>query len=243
MPPVRRLTAILAADVAGYSRLMGADEEGTHERLKTHLRDLIEPKIAEHRGRIVKNTGDGFLAEYPSVVDAVRCAVEVQRGVAERNAATPPEKRIEFRIGINLGDVIVETHDIFGDGVNVAARMEGLAEPGGILVSNTVHDHVRDRLPFAFEDLGEQQVKNIARPVRVYRVRDPAAPVEQPLPASPQPLPLPDVPSVAVLAFANMSSDPEARSTLSEAMLWSRRRRADGRAGGARRHSRFQHRP
>ena len=135
MPPVRRLTAILAADVAGYSRLMGADEEGTHERLKAHLAELVNPKIAEHRGRIVKNTGDGFLAEFPSVVDAVRCAVAVQRGMAARNAGTPSEKRIEFRIGINLGDVIVEAEDIFGDGVNVAARLEALAEPGGICLS------------------------------------------------------------------------------------------------------------
>jgi adenylate cyclase len=170
MPPVRRLTAILAADVAGYSRLMGVDEEGTHERLRAHLGELVNPKIAEHRGRIVKNTGDGFLAEFASVVDAVRCAVEVQREMADRNAGTPPEKRIEFRVGINLGDVIVEGEDIFGDGVNIAARLEGLAEPGGVRVSTTVHDHVRDRLPFVFEDLGEHQVKNIARPVRVYRV-------------------------------------------------------------------------
>jgi class 3 adenylate cyclase len=172
MPPVRRLTAILAADVAGYSRLMGVDEEGTHERLKAHLGELVEPKIKEYRGRTVKNTGDGFLAEFASVVDAVRCAVEVQRGMAERNAGTPPEKRIEFRIGINLGDVIAEEEDIFGDGVNVAARLEGLAEPGGICVSRVVRDQVRDRLDYTFEDLGEQQVKNIARPVRVYRVRD-----------------------------------------------------------------------
>ena len=186
MPPVRRLTAILAADVAGYSRLMGADEEGTHERLKAHLRELIEPKIAEHRGRVVKNTGDGFLAEFASVVDAVRCAVEMQREMADRNAGTPPEKRIEFRIGVNLGDVIAEEHDIFGDGVNVAARLEALAEPGGVLVSHTVHDQVRDRLPFAFEDLGEHQVRNIVRPVRVYRVRDRAVPVEGPSLASPQ---------------------------------------------------------
>jgi adenylate cyclase len=167
MPSVRRLTAILAADVAGYSRLMGADEEGTHERLKAHLAELVNPKIAEHRGRTVKNTGDGCLAEFASVVDAVRCAVEVQRGMAERNASTPPEKRIEFRIGINLGDVIAEEHDIFGDGVNVAARLEALAEPGGICVSRVVRDQVRDRLDLGFEDLGEQQVKNIARPVRV----------------------------------------------------------------------------
>src|SRR5262252_4280544 len=167
MPSVRRLTAILAADVAGYSRLMGADEEGTHERLKAHLAELINPKINEHRGRIVKNTGDGFLAEFASVVDAVRCAVEVQQGMAERNAGTPPEKRIEFRLGINLGDVIVESRDIFGEGVNVAARLEGLAEPGGICVTRMVRDNVRDKLDYAFEDPGEQQVKNIARPVRV----------------------------------------------------------------------------
>jgi len=171
MPPVRRLTAILAADVAGYSRLMGADEEGTHERLKAHLRDLIEPKIAEHRGRIVKNTGDGFLAEFASIVDAVRCAVEVQRGMADRNDGTPPEKRIEFRIGVNLGDVIAEGEDIFGDGVNVAARLEELAKPGRICVSGTVREHIRDKLHYSFEDRGEQNVKNIARPVRVYALR------------------------------------------------------------------------
>ena len=162
MPTVRRLTAILAADVAGYSRLMGADEEGTHERLRAHLRDVIEPKIAEHRGRIVKNTGDGFLAEFASVVDAVRCAVEVQREMAERNVGTPAEKRIEFRVGINLGDVIAEGEDIFGDGVNVAARLETLAEPGGICISRMVRDQIRDKLAYAFEDLGEQSVKNIA---------------------------------------------------------------------------------
>jgi len=150
MPTVRRLAAILAADVAGYSRLMGQDEEGTHERDQAHLRELVSPKIAEHRGRIVKNTGDGFLAEFPSVVDAVRCAVEVQRGMAERNEGTPPENRIEFRVGINLGDVIVEEHDIFGDGVNVAARLEAVAEPGGICVSRVVRDQVRDRSSFAF---------------------------------------------------------------------------------------------
>jgi adenylate cyclase len=207
MPSVRRLTAILAADVAGYSRLMGADEEGTHERLQAILRELVEPKIEEHRGRVVKNTGDGFLAEFPSVVDAVRCAVEMQRAMAERNGDTPPEKRIEFRIGINLGDVIVEQHDIFGDGVNVAARLEALAEPGEICVSRVVRDQIRDKLDYNFEDLGDQQVKNILRPVRVYRVRVGPAAVD--LPASPEQLPLPDKPSVAVLAFTNMSSDPE----------------------------------
>src|SRR5215831_19949500 len=150
MPSLRRLTAILAADVAGYSCLMGADEEGTHERVKAHLRN---PKINEYRGRIVKNTGDGFLADFASVVDAVRCAVELQRGMAERNVDIPPEKRIEFRVGINLGDVIVEEHDIFGDGVNVAARLEALAEPGGICASRMVRDNVRDRLDYAFVDL------------------------------------------------------------------------------------------
>ena len=168
MPPVRRLAAILAADVAGYSRLMGADEEGTHERLKRHLAELIEPKIAEHRGRIVKNTGDGFLAEFASVVDAVQCAVEMQRGMAERNAAIPPEKRIEFRVGINLGDVIAEPNDIYGNGVNVAARLEALVEPGGICISRVVRDQIRDKLPYPFEDRGEQTVKNIARPLRVF---------------------------------------------------------------------------
>src|SRR5262244_2436723 len=171
MASVRRLTAILAADVAGYSRLMGADEEGTHERLKAFLAELIDPKITEHHGRIVKTTGDGVLVEFASVVDAVRCAVEVQCGLSERNAAMPVEQRIEFRVGINLGDVIVEGEDIYGDGVNVAARSESLAAPGGICVSRVVRDQVRDKLDLAFEDLGEQQVKNIARRVRVYRVR------------------------------------------------------------------------
>jgi TolB-like protein/class 3 adenylate cyclase/Tfp pilus assembly protein PilF len=213
MPPVRRLAAILAADVAGYSRLMGADEEGTHERLKGHLRELVEPKIAEHRGRIVKNTGDGFLAEFASVVDAVRCAVEVQRGMAERNAGTLPEKRIEFRVGVNLGDVIAEEHDIFGDGVNVAARLEGLAEPGGICVSRMVRDNVRDKLDYAFEDLGEHQVKNIARPVRVYAPRLEALttpPVSRAARISsvPQAARAPRL-SIVVLPFANLSADPE----------------------------------
>jgi adenylate cyclase len=171
MPSVRRLTAILAADVAGYSRLMGADEEGTHERLKAHLGELVYPKIAEHRGRVVKNTGDGFLAEFVSVVDAVRCAVEVQRGIADRNAETPEDKRITFRVGINLGDVIAEPDDIYGDGVNVAARLEALAEPGGICVSRVVRDQIRDKLPYPFEDRGEQSVKNIARSVRVFALR------------------------------------------------------------------------
>jgi len=171
----RRLTAILAADVAGYSRLMGADEEGTLARLKAHRRELTDPKIAEHRGRIVKTTGDGLLAEFASVVDAVRCAVEIQDEMSKRNADVPPERRIEFRVGINLGDIIIDESDIFGDGVNVAARLEALAEPGGICVSRMVRDQVRDKLASSFEDMGEQQVKNIARPVRAYRVVTDAA--------------------------------------------------------------------
>ena len=171
MSQTRRLVAILAADVAGYSRLMGTDEEGTLERLKTLRRQLIDPKIAEYHGRIVKTTGDGLLVEFASVVDAVRCAAEVQRGMLDREPDLPDKQRIRFRIGINLGDVIVEGDDLYGDGVNIAARIEALADAGGVFVSNTVHDHVRDRLPFLFEDLGEQQVKNIARPVRVFRVR------------------------------------------------------------------------
>src|SRR5271155_125154 len=171
MATVRRLTAILAADVVGYSRLMGADEEGTHERLKTHLRELVNPKVKEHRGRIVKNTGDGFLAEFSSVVAAVRCAVEIQRAMADRNADTPEDKRITFRMGINLSDVIAEPDDIYGDGVNVAARLEALADPGGICVSRVVRDQIRDKLPYPFEDKGDQTVKNIARSVRVYALR------------------------------------------------------------------------
>jgi TolB-like protein/Flp pilus assembly protein TadD len=204
MTTTRRLAAILAADVAGYSRLMGADEEGTLERLKALRGELVDPKIAEHRGRIVKTTGDGLLVEFGSVVDAVRCAVAVQQAMPERNTDVGADSRIELRIGINLGDVIVEGDDLYGDGVNIAARIEALADAGGVFVSNTVHDQVRDRLPFVFEDLGEQQVKNIARPVRVYRVRDATAKE----PASPA-LPLPDKPSLAVLAFQNLSGDPE----------------------------------
>ena len=203
----RRLAAILAADVAGYSRLMGADEEGTLERLKALRRELVDPKIAEHHGRIVKTTGDGILVEFASVVDAVRCAVEVQQAMAGRHTGVKADNRIELRIGINLGDVIVEGDDLYGDGVNIAARIEALADAGGVFVSNTVHDHVRDRLPFVFEDLGEQQVKNIARPVRVYRVRDTAA--KSPSALAPSALPLPDKPSIAVLPFANMCGDPE----------------------------------
>jgi adenylate cyclase len=188
---------------------MGADEEGTHERLQARLRELVNPKIAEHRGRVVKNTGDGLLAEFASVVDAVRCAMEIQRGMADREPDVPEERRIRFRIGINLGDVIAEEHDIFGDGVNVAARLEGLAKPGGICVSRVVRDQVRDRLDYVFDDMGEQEIKNIARPIHVYRIRDRAINVEEPVPALPQLLSLPDKPSIAVLPFQNMTGDPE----------------------------------
>jgi adenylate cyclase len=187
MSAIRRLAAILAADVAGYSRLMGADEEGTLERLKALRRELLDPKIAEHKGRIVNTTGDGLLVEFASVVDAVRCAVAVQQAMAERDTGVGADSRIELRIGINLGDVIVEGDDLYGDGVNIAARVEALADAGGVFVSSAVHDHVRDRLPFVFEDLGEQQVKNIARPVRVYRVRDPLTHPAADAPGSPSP--------------------------------------------------------
>src|SRR5215469_5301229 len=213
MASTRRLAAILAADVAGYSRLMGADEEGTHERLQVHLRDLVEPKIEEHRGRTFKNTGDGLLAEFASVVDAVRYAAEVQRGMLDREPELPDERRIRFRIGINLGDIIADGDDIFGDGVNVAARLEALAEPGGLCISRMVRDQIRDKLPFAFEDLGEQSVKNIARPVRVYAFRAEAVAA---LPGSSAPSAPPISPptvaprlSIVVLPFANLGNDPE----------------------------------
>jgi adenylate cyclase len=203
----RRLAAILAADVAGYSRLMGEDEEGTHRRLKAHLRDMVDPKIKEHHGRTVKNTGDGMLVEFASVVDAVRCAVEIQRAMKDRDADIPDDQRIKFRIGINLGDVIVEPEDIFGDGVNIAARLEALAEPGGICISRVVRDQIRDKLPYVFDDMGEQSVKNIARPVRIYRLRlDEEAKADSVPKLS---LPLPEKPSIAVLPFQNMSGDPE----------------------------------
>jgi TolB-like protein/class 3 adenylate cyclase len=220
----RRLAAILAADVAGYSRLIGADEEGTLAALRAIRRELGDPKIAEHRGRIVKTTGDGLLVEFVSVVDALRCAAEVQAAMAERNAGVAPDKRIEFRIGIHQGDIVVEDGDIFGDGVNIAARLEGLAEPGGICVSARVQEDAAGRLDLGFEDLGEPALKNIARPIRVYRVRPltrlAAVPLgtlsriageEGPLAqrAVGEGLPLPDKPSIAVLPFQNMSGDPE----------------------------------
>jgi TolB-like protein len=213
MASTRRLAAILAADVAGYSRLMGADEEGTHERLQAHRRELVDPKIGEHSGRIVKTTGDGMLVEFASVVDAVRCAAELQRAMIDREAGLPEDRRIRFRIGINLGDVIVDSDDIFGDGVNVAARLEALAEPGGLCISRMVRDQIRDKLAYAFEDLGEQSLKNIARPVRVYALR-PEAVGDLPassMPSAPpisQPTVVPRL-SIVVLPFANLSDDRE----------------------------------
>jgi adenylate cyclase len=210
----RRLAAILAADVAGYSRLMGADEEGTHERVKAHLGELVDPKIREHHGRIVKTTGDGVLAEFASVVDAVRCAGEIQRAMADRDLDLAEERRLRFRIGVNLGDVIADGGDIYGDGVNIAARLEGLAAPGGICVSGTVRDHLGERLPYAFEDMGEQSVKNIARPVRVYALRAegmvgaPTANVSSTTSSSPPPVPAPRL-SIVVLPFTNLSDDRE----------------------------------
>src|SRR5438270_5359681 len=187
MAATRRLAAILAADVAGYSRLMGADEEGTLDRLKAHRRELIDRKIGEHRGRIVKTAGDGMLVEFASVVDAVRCAVEVQRGMADRECEIDKDQRIRFRVGINLGDIIIDGQDIFGDGVNVAARLEALAEPGGICVSGTVCDHIGDKLSYPFDDRGEQSVKNIARPVPIFAMSAAAIAATPPVAVQPQP--------------------------------------------------------
>jgi TolB-like protein/class 3 adenylate cyclase/Flp pilus assembly protein TadD len=212
----RRLAAIFAADVAGYSRLMGEDEGGTLARLKALRRERIDPQIAGHNGRIVKTTGDGLLVEFPSVVEAVACALAMQQGMAEHNTGIAADQRIEFRVGINSGDVIVEDGDIHGDGVNVAARLEGLAEPGDICISAIVHEQVRGRLDCVFEDRGEQSLKNITRPIRIYRVAPKSAPPRAPLHAAEgrsgaagAALALPEKPSIAVLPFQNMSGDPE----------------------------------
>ncbi len=208
----RRLAAILAADVAGSCRLIGIDEEGTLAQLKALRKTLFDPKITDHRGRIVKNTGDGALVEFASVVDAVRCADEIQRGVAEQNTDVPQDKRIEFRIGIHVGDIIIEENDIFGDGVNIAVRLEGIAEPGGISISDDAHRQIRGKVDITFEDLGSQSLKNIAEPMRVWRVPNgravPPGPDHLPVDDT-EPLALPDGPSIAVLPFQIMSSDPE----------------------------------
>ena len=207
----RRLAAILAADVVGSCRLIGIDEEGTLAQLKALRKTLFDPKIAQHHGRIVKNTGDGALVEFASVVDAVRCADEIQRGLAEQNTDVPQDKRIEFRIGIHLGDIVIADDDIFGDGVNIAVRLEGIAEPGGICISDDAHRQVRGKVESTLEDMGAQTLKNIAEPMRAWRVR--IGPSSSPATKTPtetaQPLALPDKPSIAVLPFQNMSGDPE----------------------------------
>jgi adenylate cyclase len=209
----RRLAAVLAADVAGYSRLMGRDEERTLAQLKTFRKTLVDPGITTHRGRIVKTTGDGILVEFASAVDAARCAVEVQQEMAVQNADVPPELRIEFRIGIHVGDIIFDDNDIFGDGVNIAARLEGIAEPGGVCISDDAHRQVRGKIDIAFDDIGEQTLKNIAEPMRAWHIRlageaDAAAIRSSALPKNAQDLALPDKPSIVVLPFDNMSAEP-----------------------------------
>jgi TolB-like protein/class 3 adenylate cyclase len=209
----RRLAAVLAADVAGYSRLMGGDEEGTLAELKAIRKSLVDPAISEHRGRIVKTTGDGLLVEFASAVDAARCAVAVQHGVAQHNNEVPPQRRIEFRIGIHVGDIIIDDNDIFGDGVNIAARLEGIAEPGGVCISDDAQRQIRGKVDIAFDDMGPQTLKNIAEPMRAWRLRtEPALAstrqTKPPAEAAP-PLALPEKPSIAVLPFQNMSGDAE----------------------------------
>ena len=208
----RRLTAVLAADVAAYSRLMGRDEEGTLANLKSFRKTLVDPAIAAHRGRIVKTTGDGMLVEFASAVDAARCAVEVQCSIARQNAGVPQELRIEFRIGIHVGDIIIDDNDIFGDGVNIAARLEGIAEPGGICISDDAHRQIRGKIDLAFDDIGEQALKNIAEPMRAWHIRlaSEAPPVirSRPSQTQVQDLELPDKPSIVVLPFDNMSAEP-----------------------------------
>jgi adenylate cyclase len=206
----RRLAAVLAVDVAGYSRLMGRNEERTLAQLKTFRKSLVDPGIATHRGRIVKTSGDGMLAEFASAVDAARCAVEVQQEMANQNASVPPELRIEFRIGIHVGDIIIDDNDIFGDGVNIAARLEGIADPGGVCISDDAHRQIRGKIDIAFDDIGEQTLKNIAEPMRAWRVRlGEAAPAlrSSSSPLKVQDLALPDKPSIAVLPFENMSAE------------------------------------
>jgi adenylate cyclase len=210
----RRLAAVLAADVAGYSRLMGLDEEGTLARLKAVRKTLVDPSIATHRGRIVKTTGDGMLVEFASAVDAARCAIEIQRGMAGQNADGSLDVRIEFRIGIHVGDIIIDDNDMFGDGVNIAARLEGIAEPRGVCISDDAYRQIRGKVDITFDDMGPQSLKNIAEPMRAWRVRldggGPSSASAKPSsePAKPA-LALPDKPSVAVLPFKNMSGDPE----------------------------------